>query len=160
MYCSYCGKKIDEAKIEKKQASKNIVDEEVELDENSEVVYVCPRCSHRVHHDLTEEEYKSLSRASHSEIQTGNNYFAIGMGNICIGAICLIIGVIFFLLAHKPANQYLLSTTCTEFYVAIVLFIVGFILVVVGAVYVVLVLLKKLRIYHQLIDINNKTFIQ
>jgi hypothetical protein len=82
------------------------------------VNYVCPRCGHLIHEGATQEDIKSLSRASHSELQRGSNNFAFGMGFFAIGIILLTIAIIFFVLAHKPNNGFQLVVACAEFYVS------------------------------------------
>ena len=88
MYCSHCGKKINEEALEKKQSSYVVKDENGELlpvDTDQKVEYVCPQCGHLVHADLNEEEIKSLSRAAHSQLQRGANSFNFGMAFILLG---------------------------------------------------------------------------
>ena len=78
MYCSHCGYKLDEHKIECKKSTYEILGD-VEVDENSTIQYVCPRCGHIIHDNFSHEDYKALSRASHAQVQRGNNSFASGM---------------------------------------------------------------------------------
>ena len=63
MRCPYCAKKINEAKLESKQISLAAEQGNV-IDPNAEVDYVCPRCGHLIHANLSEEEMKSLSQAA------------------------------------------------------------------------------------------------
>ncbi len=156
MYCSNCGKEIDEKKIQKKLVS----DVSHEINEDTEIVYSCPRCGAHIHHDLNEEDLKSLSRAAHAEYQRGSNSFAVGMCNVCLGGISVIIAVIFFILSMKPANQRQIDPTCVEFYVSMILFALGVVLLVVGIIYVYKGIHKKHH-YNQLLkDINDEVFIQ
>lgn len=158
MYCCHCGYEIDEKKLEKKSPSfekfKGMVDDK------TKVSYVCPRCGHLIQEDAGPEDIKSLSRAAHAQIQRARNSFAAGMGNVSIGAIALIISIIFFYLAKKPSNGYVLVTTCAEFYVFLVLLIISVILLVTGTVFVAIGLTKKHHYHALLQDINNKTFVQ
>ncbi len=158
MYCCHCGKKINELGLESKKSS--YADLDVEIDDNAKVEYVCPRCGHLIHDNISEDEVKSLSRAAHSEIQRGSNSFAIGMGNLSIGIIALAIAIIFFFLAKKPNNEFQLVTTCAEFYVSMALFVISGILLVVGGVYTLLGIFKKRHYFALLNDINNQTFVQ
>ncbi len=156
MYCANCGKEINEKKIQKKLVS----DVNTEIDENTEVVYSCPRCGAHIHHNLDEQDIKSLSRAAHAEYQKGNNSFAIGMCQVCLGAISVIIAAIFLILSAKPANQRVIDPTCVEFYVSMILFAVGLVLLVIGGIYVYRGVSKKHH-YNQLLkDINDEVFIQ
>lgn len=83
MYCTHCGKKINENKIEEKKSSYNIANES--LTNKTEIQYECPRCGEIIHNHISKEEEKSLARAAHAEIQRGHNSFSRGMGNFCIG---------------------------------------------------------------------------
>lgn len=157
MYCTHCAKKIDEAKIEKEQISLAGAEE---VNPDTKVAYVCPRCGHLVHSDVTEEETKALARAAHAQVQRARNAFSTGLSLTFVGAIALIIAIIFYVLACKPSNQYQLVTTCAEFYVFIVLGIISVILLVVG----ITNLVKGIKGHHEneslLRDINNRTFVQ
>lgn len=158
LYCSNCGKRIDEKKIESKNNS--LVMQSNAINEETKVVYICPRCEHHIHHNLDEKEIKQLSRAAHAEIQRSNNFFSSGMGNVCIGAIALVLAVIFYYLSCDLNNQMKLDMSSAEFYVFLVLTIVGGLLLVAGVVLALVGLIKKARYNNLLKDINNKTFIQ
>jgi hypothetical protein len=82
------------------------------------------------------------------------------MCSISIGAIALIIALMFYRIAKKPSNQYQLVTTCSEFYVFIVLSVIAVILLAMGITFVVLGITKKMKYTSLLKDLNNKTFIQ
>ena len=156
MYCSHCGKKIDENKIESKQNSLTLA----EVKEDTRVNYVCPQCGHLIHEDLTKEEVKSLSRASHAQLQRSSNSIATGMSFTALGIILLIVASIFFVLAKKPSNNFELVTTCAEFFVSIILFVITLVLLVLGVTNLVVGFNKK-SIYTKLLkDINNETFVQ
>lgn len=157
MYCHHCAKKINEVKIEAKKPS---FDPNVEIAEGTSVSYVCPRCGHLIHDHLDEKEIKSLSQAAHAQIQRARNAFASGMGMVSIGAIALILSILFFFLAKKPTNQYMLVTDCAEFYVFVVLLIASVILLALGGAFVGIGIAKKQQNTHLLKDINNRTFVQ
>lgn len=158
LYCSNCGKKIDEKKVEAKLNS--LVSQKDVINDQTEVVYVCPRCEHIIHRDLDENDVKQLSRAAHAEIQRSNNFFSSGMGNVVIGVIALTIAVIFYCLSIDLQNQMILDTQCAEFYVFIVLTVVGGAMFIVGLVLAIFGAVKKHQYYSLLDDIKNKTFIQ
>ncbi len=158
LYCSNCAKKIDEKKIEAKANS--LAMEIDNINSDTQVVYVCPRCQHNIKRNLEENDIKALSRAAHAEIQKSNNKFATGMGNICIGIIALVLAVIFYYLSLDLNNQMQLDTSSAEFYVFVVLAVVGGALLVAGIVFVIIGLYKKITYNNLLKDINNKTFIQ
>jgi DNA-directed RNA polymerase subunit RPC12/RpoP len=157
MHCYHCGYEINESKLEKKKSSYSL---DTPISDTAKVAYVCPRCGHLIHADGTEEEVKSLSRASHAQLQRARNDFSFGMGDIAIAIILLIIAIIFFMLAKKPSNQNQLVVTCAEFYVFCVLLAISVILLTLGVVYVYLGLTKKHHYTVLLQDINNKTFVQ
>ena len=159
MYCTHCAKKIDETKIEAKSSSLKLV-EQTEVEEGTTISYVCPRCGHLIHDNISEEEVKSLSRASHAQIQRARNYFASGMGLVSLGAILGIIAALFFALAHKPSNGYELTPGSAEFLVSVTLFAITVILLVVGGVLVGRGLITKKQNSDLLRDINNGTFVQ
>ena len=157
MYCYHCGKRIDERKIESKSSS---FESNQEYGEFTKVQYICPRCGHLIHEGLTEEDSKELSRASHAQIQRANNSYARGMCMNALGVILLIIAIIFFILANKPSQGFVLQTNCAEFYVFIGATIISVILLGVGT-YLTIIGLKTKHHYYQLLkDLNNKTFVQ
>ena len=157
MYCTHCAKKIDEAKIEAKASSYTLTEQ---AKETTKVAYVCPRCGHLIHDDISAEETKSLSRAAHAQIQRARNYFASGMGMVSVGAIALIIAILFFFLAKKPSNQYQLVVNCAEFYVFLVLAVISAGLLGVGGAFVIQGFYRKRENTRLLRDINNGTFVQ
>lgn len=156
MYCYHCGLKIDEFK-----ANKGAANEQFEnLQEGAAVEYICPRCGHIIHAGMSAEDAKELSRASHAQIQRGNNNFAKGMCLNALGAILLILAGLFFLIANKPAKGFVLQTNCAEFYVSVVLGAVSVILLGVGIVLTIIGARTK-REYNALLkDLNNQTFVQ
>lgn len=157
MYCYHCGLKIDEHKIE---TSKSSFNSEVEVDSEAKVQYICPRCGHLIHEGMSLEDSKELSRASHAQIQRAANSFARGMCMNALGGILLIIAIIFFVLANKPAYGFVLQTNCAEFYVSVVSFAVSAVLLGFG-LYLAIKGASTRRHYTQLLkDINNRTFVQ
>ncbi len=156
MYCYHCAKHIDEDKIEAKAASFSVE----EVGENATVSYVCPRCGHLIHAGANEEEVKSLARAAHAQIQRARNFLSTGLGYAAIGAIILIIAILFYFLACKPTNQYQLVTTCAEFYVSVILGIISVILLALGGVFIVRGVTRYKQNANLLQDINNQTFVQ
>lgn len=158
MYCTHCAKKIDETKIEA-NSSYALVDGK-EIAEGTTISYVCPRCGHLIHQDVNEEEVKSLSRAAHAQVQRARNYFASGMGMVSLGAILAAIAILFFVLAHKPSNGYMLTPSSAEFLVSVAIGFIAVILLVVGSVFVVRGVTTKHQNTVLLRDINNGTFAQ
>ena len=164
MYCSHCGKKINENALEKKQSSYVIKDENDELlpvDTDQRVEYVCPRCGHLIHPDLNDEEMKSLSRAAHSQLQRGANSFAFGMAFNLIGIIIGILAFSFYLLSFVSAGgKKVLDTSKSTFLVFVVMGIMAVILLGFG-IYSTIVGISKKTSYTKLLkDLNNKTFVQ
>ena len=158
MYCYYCGKEINEEKLEKKSSSRANYIEEASLD--ADVQYVCPRCGHLIHQGHDEKDMKSLSAACHAELQRGRNDFARGMSGISISIILLITGIIFLMLARKAEIQYRVSTTCPEFWIFVVLSTISVILIVTGAFLVTRGVVRGHKYTKLLKDINTETFVQ
>lgn len=165
MYCTHCAKHIDETKLERKSSS-YLLAEGQEIAEDASIQYVCPRCGHLIHDNISEEEKKSLSRAAHAQVQRARNYFASGMGMVSVGAILGIIAILFFVLAHKPNNGYSLVDETgkflfsAEFLVSVVLGVITVVLLVVGGIYVGRGILTKKNNSDLLRDLNNGTFVQ
>ncbi len=157
MYCTHCAKKIDEAKVEAKSSS-YLLSEEV--GDATQINYVCPRCGHLIHADISEAETKSLAQAAHAQIQRARNFFASGMGMVSVGAIAIVIAILFFFLAKKPSNQYRLVVNCPEFYVFVVLATIAVILLGLGIGFVIEGYRRKKANSTLLKDINNPTFVQ
>lgn len=157
MYCYNCGKKINEHEIEKQHSS---LSDYEEVDSNVTVEYICPRCGHLIHSGLTNEDSKQLSRACHAQIQRGNNSFAKGMCMNVLGLILLVISLIFFLLANKPSQGFVLQVNCAEFYVFLVTLVCSVILLGFG-ISLTIIGSRNKHVYSNLLkDLNNKTFVQ
>ena len=156
MYCYHCGYQLNEKKVEKELSSFALCDE---IKEDTTISYVCPRCGHLIKSNMQEEDRKALSRASHAQIQRGNNNFALGMSFNSIGIILLVISIIFFFLSIKPSVGHLV-TDCAEFYVFLVFLVVAIILLSGGIFFTIVGILKKIRYNKLLKDLNNKTFVQ
>ena len=133
----------------------------VEVDTDARVNYLCPQCGHLAHNDLSPEELKSLSRASHSQLQRGANSFARGMALNLIGIIIGILAISFLLLSYvsKGGHKYLDPSKST-FLVFVVMAVMAVILLVVGVYSTVVGISKKTRYTKLLKDLNNKTFVQ
>ena len=157
MYCYHCGYKIDDHTLESKRSSYHIV-EEVEIDENAQIKYVCPRCGHLIHADMSKEEGKSLSRASHAQVQRGSNSFAAGMCLNSLGVILLIISIVFLLLSNKPSVGFVFN--CGEFYVSAATMALSVILLAFGIYKTINGLILKMHYTKVLKDLNNQTFVQ
>lgn len=156
MYCHHCGKYINEHAIEAKASSYNLTEQ---TNADTAINYVCPQCGHLIKENLDESEIKSLSRASHAQLQRSRNLFANGMGFTVIGVIILVIAAIFFLLARKPSNQFQL-TICAELFISIGLFAISLCVITYGVINLVKSLIKKNRYTKLLDDINDKIFVQ
>ena len=157
MYCYHCGKKVNEHKIEKKQSS---FKSDVEYGDFTKIEYICPRCGHLIHEGMSEGDSKELSRASHAQIQRANNHFARGMCMNALGLILLVIAIVFYILANKPSQGFVLQTDCAEFYVFIGALVISVILLGVGAYLTVIGVTNKQHYSRLLKDLNNKTFVQ
>lgn len=164
MFCSHCGKKINERALEQKQSSYVMKDENGELlpvDTDKKVEYVCPQCGHLAHVDLNDEELKSLSRAAHSQLQRGANSFALGMAFNIIGIIVAILAFSFYLLSFRSAGGVkTIDVTKSTFLVFVVMGAVAVILLGFGIFNTIVGLNKKVVYTKLLKDLNNKTFVQ
>ena len=146
MYCSNCGYKLTQRKIEKilKKTEGRTID--------SNVVYVCPRCGKIIKNGLSNDDVKALARASHSEIHKSRN--------IVIATILVAIGYIFYLMSYKDNAGGMLVTNCTEYYVFKVLIVLGCIAYLYSFISLFFGI-KKNREYNLLLkDIQNNIFIQ
>lgn len=164
MYCCHCGKYFDEHKLEAKQSSYAMKDENgelVEIDENAQINYVCPQCGHLVHEDADEADLKSLAQASHSQLQRGANSFARGMALNLVGLIIGILAFSFLLLSFQnDRGVRVLNTGKSTFLIFVVMAVIAVILLGFGIYFTVVGILKKNRYSKLLKDLNNKTFVQ
>lgn len=164
MYCSHCGKKFNERALEKKQSSYVLKDENgasKEIDSEAKIEYVCPQCGYLAHSDLSEEEFKSLSRATHSQLQRGANSFARGMALNFIGFIIGILAFSFFLLSFTSSGgEKVLDTSKSTFLVFVVMGIMAIILLAFGISSTFVGISKKTMYSKLLKELNNKTFVQ
>ena len=158
MYCYHCGYKLDEKKLESKSSTRQKYAEVASLD--TKINYVCPRCGHLIHEGCDEKEVKSLSVACHAELQRGRNDLARGMSSLSIAVILGVTGFVFLLLSRKADLQMRISTTCPEFWVALVLGVTAVILLVLGTFFTSRGVSRKHRYTNLLKDINAKTFVQ
>lgn len=158
MYCYHCGKEIDEHKVEAKESS---LEKHVhEIDENTKIEYVCPRCGWLIHEGMTEQDKKTLSAAAHAEIQRGKNSFASGMVFNVLGAIFLVLAFVFLRLSQKPAEAFKLVVTSPEFMVSMAFFVVTIGAFGYGIVMTVLGIIKQRKYMSLLNDIQHDTFVQ
>ena len=164
MYCYHCGKYFNEKALESKKSSLVQTDENGELiaiDSDAKVEYVCPQCGHLTHLDGTPEDYKSLSRAAHSQLQRGANSFARGMAFNLMGVIIGILALSFLLLSFQNVQgARVLNMEKSTFFIFVAMAIVAVILLVLGIVSTVIGVSKKIRYSKLLKDLNNKTFVQ
>lgn len=157
LYCYHCGYKIDEHSLEQKKSSYKVV-ENVAIDEETQIKYVCPRCGRLIHSGMSVEDGKELSRASHAQVQRGNNSFATGMCLNSLGFILLIISIVFLTLSNKPSVGFVFN--CGEFYVSAATMILSVILLSLGIYQTIHGLRLKVQYTKLLKDLNNKTFVQ
>ena len=157
MYCYHCGYKLDEHKVEAKKSSFEIV-KDIDVDEEVQIQYVCPRCGHLIRENMSQEDSKALSRASHAQVQRGNNSFATGMCFNSLGIILLIISIVFLLLSKKPSVGFVFN--CGEFYVSVATMTLSVILLTSGVYQTIRGLILKTRYTRLLKDLNNQTFVQ
>ena len=164
MYCCHCGKHFDEHKLEAKQSSLAMKDENgelIEIQEDAQINYVCPQCGHLAHANVSPAELKSLSQAAHSQLQRGANNFARGMALNLIGLIIGILAFSFFLLSFQTeAGEKVLNTGKSTFYIFVVMAAIAVILLGFGIYFTIVGVQKKVSYTKLLKDLNNKTFVQ
>ncbi len=155
MYCTHCGYDLNEKK--QKVAALQATNFRTA---HTKLTYVCPRCGHIIKEDLSEEDIKALSRASHAEIHRARNSRNTGMCFLVLGGILLVISFLFFLMSFKAAMGGKLSVGSTEFKVFIALLALGVAGCGFGA-YSLISGIKKNHKYSTLLrDINNNVFNQ
>lgn len=154
MFCSNCGYDLKEKEMDKA------------LKENSEVnpeainTFVCPRCGKIIKPNLNNDEVKALARASHAEIHKSRNLHNTGMAFLVTGIIVSIIAFMFYLLCYKASNQGRFSYDCSEFYVFVVLAIVGLTFLVISCVNLIRGR-RKSKLYSTVLkEIQDGVFIQ
>ena len=157
LYCPHCAYQLDEHKVESQKSSYDLT-KDVEIDGDAQIKYICPRCGHLIHEDLSFDETKELSRASHAQVQRGSNSFATGMCLNSIGLILLIISLIFLVLSNKPAEGFVVN--CGEFYVSVATMIISVTLLSFGVYKTVVGLRLKIHYTKLLKGLNNQTFVQ
>ncbi len=156
MYCSNCGYHLKEKQIEK--AKDNNVGKTKNI--STKDVYVCPRCNKIIKTDLNEEEVKGLARASHSEIHRARNKLNTGKSFLVVGAILIIISLLFLTLSFKSNNYGRFEPNCTEFYTFCGLITIGVGMVVFGTISFVQGFKKKKEYEGVLKDIQDEAFYQ
>ena len=158
MYCFNCGLEINENKAFTK---KKLVDASASKKEEVDLAYVCPRCGHLTKRGASEEDVKALSRASHAQVQRGNNGFAKGMWLVSVGVILAAISFLFFLLARKTVNgKTVIKTDQSQFWVCVVLGAIAVVLLGFGIYFAVTGFKTRKKYLALLKDINNGTFNQ
>ena len=120
MYCSHCGYYLKEEEVQK-----GLLKPTATRNKDTAITYVCPRCGHIIKNNLSDDEIKDLSRAAHAELHRSSNLRNTGMCFLMITIILLAISFMFFLMSFKASKGGQFDTTCTEFYVFVVLLILG-----------------------------------
>lgn len=122
--------------------------------------YICPRCGHLIKGNLTENDIKELSQASHAQIHRAKNKFASGMVALMTGMIFTCICFLFLSMSFKATNGFQLVTNCVEFNVFIGLLVIGVTLLSIGVVFFVMGILNGKKYQNLLKDIQNGVFHQ
>lgn len=155
MYCSHCGYYLKEEEIQK-----GLLKPSASRNKDTAITYVCPRCGHIIKSSLSDDEIKNLSRAAHAELHRSSNLRNTGMCFLMVTIIFLAISFMFFLMSFKASKGGQFDTTCTEFYVFVVLLALG----IAGAFYsgsnLIFGYKKKKRYSILLKDIQDGIFYQ
>lgn len=158
MYCSHCGYDLDQNKMQK-ALKKNTLTSTKRSPEAKDV-FNCPRCQHVIKENLSEEEYKDLARAAHSEIHRGRNNNNSGLCFGVISFIVLAISFMFLSMSFKATAGHTLVLDSVEFTVFLVLLSIGLVALTYAIIQLVLGI-KKIRKYNGLLTrIQNETFYQ
>lgn len=125
-----------------------------------ERAYICPRCGHLIKSNLSENDIKELSQASHAQLHRAKNKFASGMVALMTGMIFTCICFLFLSMSFKATNGYNLVTNCVEFNVFIGLLVIGVTLLSIGVTFFTIGILNGKKYQNLLKDIQNGVFHQ
>lgn len=127
----------------------------------------CPKCGAEVvDRKLTSEETHELSVGLHNRLTKAREDFDNGMVFVVLGAIFLIIGIMFFSLSYKVPDDpdtigKVFKTTCFEFYVSAAGLGVGGIMFIIGIIKVIINKgIKEKEIMGTLEQVQNGTYEQ
>lgn len=155
-------KKEEVSKLEKERDTYLSKEDYLNLAHSNDVkrAYICPRCGHLIKSDLTEEDIKELSQASHAQVHRAKNKFASGMVALMTGLIFTCICFLFLSMSFKATNGYELVTNCVEFNVFIGLLVIGVTLLSIGVIFFMLGVINGKKYQNLLKDIQNGVFHQ
>jgi uncharacterized membrane protein len=138
IYCKHCAKKY---------AGEG-------LDKNGQPL-VCSECGEVVTPTLNDEEVRPLVQKLHKKSNTYRNRIDTGLSMIVIGAILLVIGLIFYYLSfkldqtNKTERVFIINRDSSEYWVFILGVVIGGTLLVAGlALAITFALLRREIVYH------------
>ena len=98
----------------------------------------CPKCGHELVAELQEDEVRPLVQKIHKKQNKLRETTSSGLSMVVIGAILLIIGLLFYRLSSKLDKTitdravYRVVTTCAEFWVSMISLFAGGALLIIG----------------------------
>ena len=130
------------------------------LKKNKEGASSCSSCHSPMNAHLEEEEVRPFVQILHKRSNVYRERISMGLSFLIVGLTLLIIGVIFYYLSFKidRSNEdevvFILTTTCAEFWVAMIGMIGGSLSAAFGFVCATLFAYKRRSIYHDMDEIR------
>ncbi len=131
------------------------------LKKNKEGVPSCSSCHSEIDAQLKEEEVRPFVQRLHKRSNVYRERISMGLSFLIVGLTLLIIGVIFYYLSFKIDREnedeviFVLTTTCAEFWVAMIGMIGGSLSAAFGFVCATLFGYKRRSIYHDMDEIRS-----
>ncbi len=130
------------------------------LKKNKEGSSSCASCRSAINTRLEEEEVRPFVQRLHKQTNVYRERISMGLSFLIVGLTLLIIGVIFYYLSFKidRSNEeevvFILTTTCAEFWVAMIGMVGGSLSAVYGFVTATLFGYKRRVVYHDMDEIR------
>lgn len=145
IYCTHCGKEVDEAR----------------LGENNNI---CPHCGGELilDRELEYDETRDLNKALHNRLNKARENFDNAMVFVVLGATFLILGVLFLMLSKRmnyDTWEKEITSACPEFWVAMVGLVFGGAGLIYGIVRVIIEKISQGKILKRLRTIQNNNYV-
>ena len=133
--------------------------------ENDKDAKICAFCGAELHEHLDDAQMRKLIQMTHKRENVSREHFNGGLVSLVLGAIFLIIGILFIYLSFKTQtvvghSSKVFSATCFEFYVALAGIISGSVLIIRGIIIVSLEKSRQNKFARLIASLRNKTFKQ
>ncbi len=131
------------------------------LAKNKEGASSCSSCENEINAQLAEEEVRPFVQRLHKRSNVYRERISMGLSFLIVGLTLLIIGVIFYYLSFKidRTNEdevvFVLTTTCAEFWVAMIGMVGGSISTAFGFCCASVFAYKRRSIYHDMDEIRS-----